>query len=121
MPQTCLVRSIIQLVFNNNAHKSSCKAPTSFQILMRLEFPRQFFQNEADTKFHEYFSKETRCLVLWDRQRDKMFSVVGSTERQKDIMKVTVAFHSFGLHFKMGSTSTEYLRIFRQSCRHSSR
>jgi len=35
-------------------------------------------------------------------------------------VKITVAFHSFGSYFKLGSTSTEYLRIFRQFRRHSS-
>jgi len=35
--------------------------------------------------------------------------------------KVTVAFNKSGTNFKMGSTSTEYLPIFRPSCRHSSR
>jgi len=50
-----------------------------------------------------------------------LFSIGGPTERRKDIMKVRVDFQYFGSHFKMGSTSTEYLRIFRQPCRHSSR
>lgn len=41
-----------------------------------------------------------------------MFSVGGPTERPKDIMRVTVVFHNFRSHFKMGSTYTEYLGIF---------
>jgi len=39
------------------------------------------------------------------------------SDKWMDTMKETVAFQDFGSHFKVGSTSTEYLRIFRHSCR----
>jgi hypothetical protein len=51
---------------------------------------------------------EISCLVLVDREME------GHN-------KATVAFHNFLTHFKIGSTSTEYLPTFRPSCTHSSR
>jgi hypothetical protein len=107
----CLIRSRIQPDINIKVHKSSCKAPM---------FP---FRLQWDFNFVDRFSKTNPILNFTNNCREvhKLFSVSGPTERRKNMMNVRVAFNNFAANFKMDSTSTEYLLIFRRSWRHSSR
>ena len=59
----------------------------AFQILIKLEFSRQFFEKSSNTKFNENPSSGSR-VVHADRRN-------GRTDGRKDMTKLIVAFRKF--------------------------